>query len=132
MYIHNLWLLMYITFYGWGSTASRLEPLWGGSLLLSSQIYSVLILLTLEGWKTESTLEPPSGSEHGTPLNLESSILTTRLIYIYIYIYIDIYICMYVCIYLKYLLQMADTTYCATFHLKVIDAIKNKIVKCKD
>ena len=42
-------------FYGWGSTASRLQPLRGGSLSTS------------KGWKAESTLEPPSGFEHGTP-----------------------------------------------------------------
>ena len=27
----------------------------------------VLILSTSEGWKAESTLEPPSGFDHGTP-----------------------------------------------------------------
>ena len=57
-------------FYGWGSTASRLEPLQGGSLLflpLSSQKFLVPILSTLEGWNAESTLEPPSGFEHRTP-----------------------------------------------------------------
>ena len=31
-----------------------------------SQKLLVLILSTSEGWKTESTLEPPSGFEHGT------------------------------------------------------------------
>ena len=46
-------------FYGWSSTASRLEPLRGGSLLFTTKF--------LEGWKAESTLEPPSGFEHGTP-----------------------------------------------------------------
>ena len=35
-------------------------------LPLSSQKSLVLILLTSEGWKAESTLEPPSGIEHGT------------------------------------------------------------------
>ena len=56
-------------FYGCGSTASRLEPLWGGSLLFttSSQKSLVLILSTSEGWMAESTLEPPSGFEHETP-----------------------------------------------------------------
>ena len=56
-------------FYGWGSTASRLEPLRGGSLLftLSSQKFLVLILSTSEGWKAESTLEPLCGFEHGIP-----------------------------------------------------------------
>ena len=43
-------------FYGWGSSASRLQPLRGGSLLFTIQ------LSTSEGWKAESTLEPPSGS----------------------------------------------------------------------
>ena len=43
-------------FYGWGSTASRLEPLRGGSLLLplSPQKFLVLTLSTLAGWKAES------------------------------------------------------------------------------
>ena len=37
-------------------------------LPLSSQKFLVLILSTSEGWKAESTLEPPSGGfEHGTP-----------------------------------------------------------------
>ena len=35
-------------------------------LPFSSQKVLVLILSTLEGWKAESTLEPPSGFEHGT------------------------------------------------------------------
>ena len=36
-------------------------------LPFSSQKSLVLILSTSEGWKAESTLEPPSGFEHGTP-----------------------------------------------------------------
>ena len=36
-------------------------------LPFSSQKFLVLILSTSEGWKAESTLEPPSGLEHGTP-----------------------------------------------------------------
>ena len=43
------------SFYGWGATASRLQPLRGGSLSTS------------EGWKADSTLEPPSGFQHATP-----------------------------------------------------------------
>ena len=35
-------------------------------LPLSSQKFLVLILSTLEGWKAESTLEPPCGFEHGS------------------------------------------------------------------
>ena len=46
-------------------------------LLFSSQEFLVLILLTLEGWKAESTLEPPSGFEHGL-LDWESSALTKQ------------------------------------------------------
>ena len=36
-------------------------------LPFSSQKFLVLILSTSEGWKAESTFEPPSGFEHGTP-----------------------------------------------------------------
>ena len=36
-------------------------------LQFSSQNFLVLILSTSEGWKAESTLEAPSGLEHGTP-----------------------------------------------------------------
>ena len=50
-------------FYGWGSTASRVEPLWGGSLLFTTNFPEI----PWKGWKTESTPEPPNGFEHGTP-----------------------------------------------------------------
>ena len=36
-------------------------------LPFNSQKFLVLILSTSEGWKAQSTLEPPSGFEHGTP-----------------------------------------------------------------
>ena len=36
-------------------------------LPFSSQKFLELILSTSEGWKAESTLEPRSGFEHGTP-----------------------------------------------------------------
>ena len=36
-------------------------------LPFSSQNLLVLTLSTSEGWKAESTLEPPSGFEQGTP-----------------------------------------------------------------
>ena len=36
-------------------------------LPLSSQKFLVLILSISEEWKAESTLEPPSGFEHGNP-----------------------------------------------------------------
>ena len=36
-------------------------------LPLSPQKFLVLTLSTSEGWKAESTLEPPGGFEHSTP-----------------------------------------------------------------
>ena len=36
-------------------------------LPFSSQKFLVLILSTSDGWNAESTLEPPSGFEHGKP-----------------------------------------------------------------
>ena len=39
----------------------------GYFLPFSSQKFLVLILSTLVGWKAESTLELPSGFDHGTP-----------------------------------------------------------------
>ena len=67
-------------FYRWGSTASRLVPLRGGNLLFTTNFREIrrTILSTSEGWKAEPSLEPPSGFEHGRPLNWESSTLTTR------------------------------------------------------
>ena len=46
-------------------------------LQISSQKSLVLILSTLEGWRVESTLGPPSDFEH-KPLDWESSALTTK------------------------------------------------------
>ena len=68
-------------FYGWGSTASRIEPLHGGSLLFttSPQKFLVLTSSTSEEWKAESNLEPPRCFEHET-LDWESSALTTTRI----------------------------------------------------
>ena len=40
------------------------EPLRGGSLLFTTKFPEIP---TSEGWKAESTLESPSGFEHGTP-----------------------------------------------------------------
>ena len=57
-------------FYGWGSTTSRLQSHYEESvyfLPFRSQKFLILIWSTSEGWKAESTLEPPSGFEHGTP-----------------------------------------------------------------
>ena len=36
-------------------------------LQLSSQKFLALVLSTSEEWEVESTLEPPSGFEYGTP-----------------------------------------------------------------
>ena len=66
-------------FYGWGSTVSMLwshqdDPAY--SLPLSLQEYLVLILSTIEGSKSASTLKPSGGFEHETPW--KSSTLTSR------------------------------------------------------
>ena len=56
-------------FYGWGSTALGYSDFEEAVYFLpfSSQKFLVLILSTSEGWKAESTLEPPSGFEHRAP-----------------------------------------------------------------
>ena len=62
-------------FYGWGSTASRLQGHYKEVvyfLPLRFQIFLVLIWSTAEEWKAESTPEPPSDFEHDT-LGLKSS-----------------------------------------------------------
>ena len=59
-----------VPYYGWGLTVSRLQGQNKKTvyfLPLTSPEFVVLILLTSEEWKTESTLEPTSGFEHGTP-----------------------------------------------------------------
>ena len=45
-------------FYRWGWTASRLEPLWGDSLLFTIKFTEIpgTHLLTLEGWTAISTV----------------------------------------------------------------------------
>ena len=53
-------------FYGWGSTASRLVPHRGGSLLFTVKFPEVTFI-NLERMKAESTLELTSGFGHGTP-----------------------------------------------------------------
>ena len=64
-------------FYGWGSTAKRLEPLLGGSLLFTTKFpeFLVLILLTSEGWRAESTFSHPVVLNTG-PLDYKYSALT--------------------------------------------------------
>ena len=56
-------------FYGLSSTASRLEPHQGDSLLLplSFQKFLVLILLTSEGRKAQPTLETRCDFKYETP-----------------------------------------------------------------
>ena len=59
-----------VPFYGCGSTASRLQPLRGASLLFTIQLPEIpgAHFIDLEGWEAESTLEPPpSGFGHGAP-----------------------------------------------------------------
>ena len=56
-------------FYGWGSTAWRLQNHYKEAayfLSLSFQRFLVLIWSTLEGWKAELSLKPPSGFEYRT------------------------------------------------------------------
>ena len=56
-------------FYGWGSTTSRLEPLQGGSLLFTTKFSETgTHFINFGRMKVESTLEPPTGFEHGTPV----------------------------------------------------------------
>ena len=56
-------------FYGWGSTTSMLEPLQGDSLFFTTKLPEIpgTHFTTSEEWKDQSTFEPPSGFEHGTP-----------------------------------------------------------------
>ena len=56
-------------FYGWGSTASRLEPLRGGSLLFTTKFPEIsgTHFIDLGRLTVESTLEPLSGFEQGNP-----------------------------------------------------------------
>ena len=56
-------------FYGWGSTASRLEPLWGGSLLFTTKSPEIpgthfIDLGWMQGWVD---LGATQWFEHGTP-----------------------------------------------------------------
>ena len=57
------------SFHGLGSTAPRLEPLRGGSLPFTTKFPETpgAHFINLGSLKAESTLEPPSGFEHGTP-----------------------------------------------------------------
>ena len=56
-------------FYGWGSTASRLEAIAKAVyfITISSEKFLILILSTSEGWNADSTLEPPNDFDHETP-----------------------------------------------------------------
>ena len=59
-----------VHFYGWGSTASRLQSHYEETvyfLALNPQKFLVLIWSTSERWKAELTLEPLSWFEHATP-----------------------------------------------------------------
>ena len=56
-------------FYGWGSTASRLEPLRGGSILFATKFPEIpgIHFIDLRRMKgCELTLEPPSGFQVST------------------------------------------------------------------
>ena len=55
-------------FYRWVSTALRLEPLRGGSVLFTTKFSEIpgTHFIDLGMMKGESSSEPPSGFEHGT------------------------------------------------------------------
>ena len=58
-----------VPFYGWNSIASRLEPLWAGSLLFTTKFPEVpgthfIDLGNMKGWVD---LVAPRGLEHGIP-----------------------------------------------------------------
>ena len=56
------------SFYGWGSTASRLWSIEGGGLLCTTKFPKIhgTHFINLGRMKTELTLELPNGFEHGT------------------------------------------------------------------
>ena len=72
-------------FYGWGSTASRLEPIWGGNLLFpnkfpkvpGTQFINVRRIKVFDGRRISGPLSHPVVLNTG-PLDWESSTLTTR------------------------------------------------------
>ena len=70
-------------FYGWSSTASRLQSHCEETayiLTLVPHDFLVLIKLALEGWKAELTFELPSGFKPWILFDRESNALTTRLL----------------------------------------------------
>ena len=58
-----------VSFYGWDSTASRLEPLQGGSLLFTTKFSEIpgTHFIDLGRMKDWVDLGPPSSFEHGNP-----------------------------------------------------------------
>ena len=69
------------SFYGWGSTASRLWSIEGGGLLCTTKFPKIhgTHFIDLGRMKTELTLELPNGFEHGTlSLNNEQHSLNTE------------------------------------------------------
>ena len=54
-----------VAFYEWGSTASRLVPLWGGNLLFTTKFPDIpgTHFTDLGEWKAESTLKPPRSTQ---------------------------------------------------------------------
>ena len=70
MYEQKKFKIFMVPFYGQGSTVSRLQTHDKETvdfLPFSSQEFLVLNWSTLEGWKAELTLEPPSGFDPGIP-----------------------------------------------------------------
>ena len=64
-------------FYGWGSTASRLEPLQGGSLLFTTKSQEIPGTHLIDLGRMKGSVD--LGANMG-PLNWESNALTTGLL----------------------------------------------------
>ena len=73
---------LYGCFYGWGSTASRLEPLRGGSLLFTTKFPEIpgAHFIALERMKDSADFGATRAVFNTGPLDWESSALTTRLL----------------------------------------------------
>ena len=69
------------SFHGWGSTASRLEPLWGGSLLFTTKFPEIPGSHFIDQRKDERLSQPWSHPVvlNAGPLDCESSTLTALL-----------------------------------------------------
>ena len=68
-------------FYGWGSIASKLEPIWGGSLLFTTKLPEIPGIYSFYQPQKDERLSQPWSHPvvlNTGPLDWESSALTTR------------------------------------------------------